>query len=333
MDSISRRKALLCTAASGLALMSDSLALTTAPVVAEAGRLPGTFSHIGKERDISAGNTEMELFHREGAGCLTHMWFAMDLRTRIRIYVDGESEPSIDMALDLGHGFAKGGPPEPWGVRQFGRTGGVHNSYRIPFARGIRVTSLPAAINRDGRNRKVWWIIRGSEGLRAALGDFVLPENARLRLHRLEGYTAKPLEEFDIASTMQSGVLYQMTLLARGQQLLGTWEDQSYQECCVRAYLNGSSEPTFLSSGLEDYFASSGYFHHRTLFQNEVSGLTYLNLKDNEFCAYRFHDLDPVFFSGGLRLSLRCGESLEGHQFYRPPSATYTAYTWIYGWD
>ena len=58
----------------------------------------------------------VEVFHRVGAGCLTHMWFAMDLRTRIRVYVDGEKTPSIDMAQDLGHGYAYGGPPEPWGA-------------------------------------------------------------------------------------------------------------------------------------------------------------------------------------------------------------------------
>jgi len=56
-----------------------------------------TFSGIGKERPILAAGKEVELFRHAGAGCLTHMWFAMDERTRIRVYVDGEVQPSIDM--------------------------------------------------------------------------------------------------------------------------------------------------------------------------------------------------------------------------------------------
>ena len=39
----------------------------------------------------------------------------------------------LDMAQDMGHGYAFGGPPELWGVTQFGRKGGVYNTYRIPF--------------------------------------------------------------------------------------------------------------------------------------------------------------------------------------------------------
>ena len=84
-----------------------------------------TFGGIGKERPILEAGKEVELFRHAGAGCLTHMWFAMDSRTRIRVYVDGETAPSIDMAQDLGHGYAHGGPPEPWGVPRLGRGGGA----------------------------------------------------------------------------------------------------------------------------------------------------------------------------------------------------------------
>ena len=80
----------------------------------------------------------------------------------------------------------------------------------------------------------------------------------------------------------------------------------------MRTYIGGAAEPTFLSSGLEDYFVSSGYFHHRKLFQTPVSGLTHLDVARNRFTAYRFHDDDPVFFRDGLRLTLRCGEELAG---------------------
>ena len=129
-----------------------------------------------------------------------------------------------------------------------------------------------------------------------------------------------------------NGALYLVTLAAQGERPSRTWEDQSYQEGCVRAYIGGSQVPTFLSSGLEDYFVSSGYFHHRKLFQTAVSGLTHLDVEKNRFSAYRFHDVDPVFFHDGLRLTLRCGEELDGRVFHKSPPATYTSYTWVYQW-
>ncbi len=293
-----------------------------------------TFGGIGKERPILEAGVEVELFRHVGAGCLTHMWFAMDSRTRIRVYVDGEEQPSIDMAQDLGHGYAHGGPPEPWGVSKLGRGGGVYNTYRIPFGTEVRVCVLPTTEVFDSvTKRDAWWIVRGTEGLPVTVGGVRLPATARLRLHRLEGRKVAPLEEFSLCEVSGQGALYLVTLAAQGGQPLGTWEDQSYQEGCVRAYFGGSTRPVFLSSGLEDYFVSSGYFHHRKLFQTEVSGLTHIDVAKNRFAAYRFHDADSVFFQNGMKLTLRCGEEIEGRVFHNAPPATYDVYTWIYQWS
>lgn len=324
-----------------LATYALMLAGTTAPGPASAqdregrGEVDGlrTFGSMGKEVALLEAGKEVELVRREGKGCLTHMWFAMDQRTRIRVYVDGEASPSIDMAQDLGHGYAFGGPPEPWGVDQLGRKGGVYNTYRIPFGTGVRVTVLPTTAVFDSVNRReAWWIIRGTEGLPVTIGGVRLPDSARLRLHRTEGHRALPLEEFTACASAGSGALYQVTLAVQGEKKSGTWEDQSYQEGCVRAYMGGSKEPTFLSSGLEDYFVSSGYFHHRKLFQTSVSGLTHIDVAKNRFVAYRFHDRDPVFFRDGLRLTLRCGEQIGDRVFHDAPAATYTVYAWVYHW-
>lgn len=306
-----------------------------APGAAEpAGQAPPrTFGAMGKQRTVLEPGREVELFRRAGAGCLSHMWFAMDECVRIRVAVDGEAEPSIDMPQDLGHGYAFGGPPEPWGIARFGRQGGVYNTYRIPFASGVRVTALPTADRLDGvTGRDAWWIIRGCEGLTVQVGGAALPARARLRLHRLEAHRARPLEEFPLCDIPGAGALYQVALAVQGDRPLGTWEDQSYQEGCVRAYIDGAREPLMLSSGLEDYFASSGYFHHRRLFQSPLSGLTHIDPERNRFSAYRIHDDDPVFFRRGLRLTLRCGETRDGQAFHHPPPAVYSACVWAYEW-
>ena len=54
-----------------------------------------TFGTIGKEVNVLDGYQEAELLCETGRGCLTHMWFGGDWplfeKTRIRVYVDGET--------------------------------------------------------------------------------------------------------------------------------------------------------------------------------------------------------------------------------------------------
>jgi len=299
-----------------------------------------TFGTAGKEQTPLSADKEAELFHHEGKGCLTHMWFGGGWKgcedTRIRIYVDGETNASIDMALYLGHGIGFGDEFAPWGVARIGKIGtgaNVYNTYRIPFGKSIRVTGQlgPAAAGHP----LFWWIIRGTENLPVELGGVRLPDKARLHLYRLENYTAQPLEEFPLCDVKGDGALYQVTMAAKGLRTLPDagqrWRDLSFMEGCLRAYLGGAKEPLFLSSGLEDYFLGTYYFN-KGRYANPVAGLTHFDVAANEFSAYRFHEDDPVFFQKGLRLTGRCGEKIGGHIFHDAPPARYTTYVWLYQW-
>ncbi len=144
-----------------------------------------------------------------------------------------------------------------------------------------------------------------------------------MKLNKLEDYTAQTLEEFSLCDTKSAGLLYQVTIAARSERF-------EYLESCVRAYLDGSKKPLFLSSGLEDYFLGT-YFFNRGPYTNEVAGLTHKDPVDHSFSAYRFHEEDPVFFQKGLRLTCRCGEQTERETWEAPPTS-YTTYVWIYEW-
>ena len=295
-----------------------------------------TFGTMGKEVRILSKGQEAELFHYEGKGCLTHMWFGGSFpnygKTRIRIYVDGEKTASIDMELMLGHGVGFLDETAPWGTARIGITGapsGIYNTYRIPFGQSIRIT---AQRNPDTNDDPLfWWIIRGTENLSVSLGGVLLPESARLKLYKLENYIAKPLEEFTLCNVNNSGALYQVTMQAKGLRKSGHWKDLSFMEACVRAYLNGAQEPLFLSSGLEDYFLGTYYFN-KGRYTNDLAGLTHFNKSENEFSAYRFHEDDPVFFQNGFRLTCRCGEKIGKKVFHDPPETQYTTYVWVYEW-
>ena len=294
------------------------------------------FGASGKQLAPLTVDKEAELFSYQGKGCLTHMWFggAFDKSayTRIRVYVDGEEKASIDMELFMGTGIGFGDEAAPWGSEKMGRTGGgdnVYNTYHIPFGKSVRVTGQLAPGAKDHPN--FWWIINGTANLRVQVGGVTLPESARLKLHRVENHVAQPLEEFPLCQVPGAGALYQVTIAAKGSEHTGSWTDLSFMEGCIRAYLNGATAPTMLSSGFEDYFLGTYYFN-KGRYANSLAGLTHLDKAAAEVSAYRFHDTDPLFFQNGLKLTARCGEEVNGHVVGRPPVTTYTTYAWVYQW-
>jgi len=295
-----------------------------------------TFAAIGKELPVLNGHREAELLRHEGKGCLTHMWFGGEWpgydRTRVRIYVDDEQSPSIEMELGLGHGVGFSDDTAPWGSEKLGHTGhpsGFYNSYRIPFGKAIRVTAQRAKDSPDGA--PFWWILHGTESLPVTMGGLQLPETARLKLYKLENHTAKPLEEFALCDLQRPGALYQVTIAAEGLTRRADWTGMSFLEGIMRAYIDGAKTPMPLSSGLEDYFLGTYYFN-RGRYANGLAGLTHFDAKNNSFSAYRFHDGDPVVFGSGLRLTCRCGEQVDGKTVGNPPETRYTTYTWVYEW-
>jgi len=290
-----------------------------------------TFGTSVKEVRVLSGGKEAELFAHDGRGCLTHVWFGGDWpgwdRTRIRYYVDGEEKPSIDMELFLGHGIGFGDEAAPWGTERIGKTGhpsGVFNTYRIPFGKSIRVTAQACAGLKD--DPPFWWIIRGVENMPVELGGIRLPDDARLKLYRVEDRDMKPLEFLDLCNSPRAGFLYQVTLAVQSGNL-------NFLEACMRVYLDGATEPLLLSSGTEDYFLGTYYFNRGT-YHLPMAGVTHLDTKNNTFSAYRFHEQDPIIFKNTLRLTWRNGEATEnGKPFGDPKPSTVTTYTWVYEWQ
>lgn len=294
-----------------------------------------TFGTMGKELTILTQEHEVELFQHKGKGCITHMWFGGSFDnlgyTTIRIYVDGEEKPSIDMDLYLGHGIGFKDKRAPWGNQRMGNIGGIsgiYDTYKIPFGKSIRITGLLQPGGKEKTN--FWWIIRGTENLPVTIAGVHLPENARLKLYKLENYEAEPLEVFALCNVSGSGLLWQVTMQAKALRKTGSWKDLSFMESVIRAYTEGEN-PLFLSSGLEDYFLGTYYFN-TGYFTTPLAGVTHFDKKKSEFSAFRLHEDDPVFFKNGLKLTCRCGEKIGDNIFHYPPKTRYTTYTWVYEW-
>ena len=220
--------------------------------------------------------------------------------TRIRYFVDGEATASIDMALYLGHGIGFNDQRAPWDAGHLmgksGTTLAIWNTFKIPFAAGVRVElSVPAYVNVSAPEH-YYVIIRGAAFDPAAagaggypwptLGGWRLPPTARLRLLATERAMLQPLDTLGLVQLPagRAGAL----LLTVLQVLSG---NANFLEGCVRASWNGG-EPELVSSGTEDYFGSSFYFDGvPDGFKSPNSGLTHLVSNDTalEFSAYKVH--------------------------------------------
>ena len=291
-----------------------------------------TFSYAGKELRPFAKTAEATLAEQSGQGYLGHLWFGGDFPhyrdIRLRIYVDNESVASIDCRLGMAAGVGFEDPAAPWGTQWAGITGapsGIFINYRVPFSKHIRITAqLPEGVPSD---TVFWWIARGMLHRDVNIAGVTLPKTARLRLHRQEGINVQPLAFFDLCKIPGSGMIFQVFMAAQSTNF-------EFMEGQIRAYIGAQAEPLMLSSGLEDYFLGTYYFN-RGLYHLPTAGLTHKNDSDSTFSGYRYHDEDPVVFTGGLRLACRCGELL-GEKIAgptgKPQATTYTTYTWVYEW-
>jgi hypothetical protein len=108
---------------------------------------------------------------------------------------------------------------------------------------------------------------------------------------------------------------------------------------------------TVLSTGTEDYFDSAYYFDGGT-FRFPVAGNTHQSRSNNtvQWSAYRYHETDPLAFSGGLRLVWRVGDLVNSASHPESPKcfidqkgpgdktagnpqpSLITSYAWVYTW-
>ena len=268
-----------------------------------------SFSYAIKNGFLNPNEEQTLYEHNTGQpGVITEQWFtgfAMDENTRIRIYIDGETEASLDFNLYLAHGIGFGEQNEtpniPWGTKRLGheaKNGAVYNTFRIPFGKSFRVTATRP------NHAQFWYIIRGVENYPVVLGDLVLPPNARLKLYKRENVFMWPFEFLNMAHvTGSAGAVFLVTLNAVTS--VPAFPQVSFLEGCYRTFIDGSNKTMWLSSGTEDFFLSAYYFNAGR-FQAPNSGLTYID--KGRVSAYKFFENDPLLFSKSLDLWWRCSD-------------------------
>jgi hypothetical protein len=177
----------------------------------------------------------------------------------LRIFVDGESTPTLDLTLlqiaSVGRAGAQGDGHtdiSPFSAELFGKnaqTGGVWTTIRIPFQSTVSVTLRQAST--CSAQGTAWIIVRGVENTPIRMSEIDLPANAKLYQSSINGQVFAPQQFITLASSppSTSGMLLYTFLDA-------TSGDPNYLEGCF--HITDQAGTVFLSSGTEDYFLVSG---------------------------------------------------------------------------
>lgn len=277
-------------------------------------------------------------------------WQAEGGITIYRLYVDGESTPSITFTprMAVGSVFDPAGGSssnndgrslvEPWGTDIIGKTSdwdGFYFKYKIPFYYNFTLTAqLPATV----APFNVYTIVHGTtwsniNGINNALtvrGYGPLPYGTRLVLDQNTNLNVGNLGFIPLVNrTNGNGLIYAMSISIVGHP------EFFYLEGCahlitplVLPYINttgvSSAFPgVVLSTGTEDYFSSSFYFH-AGLFALNHAGVTHMcgsmaphpvclnsTSGTSEWSAYRVHEDDILYFENGVQYLLRNGDKAD----------------------
>jgi hypothetical protein len=270
--------------------------------------------------EIKAGAT-FTLADVSASGALQHLWMTTDEKwwrgSILRIYWDGETEPSVE--TPLGDFFAMG-----WG--QY-----------------AHLNSLPVAVN-PGKAFNSYWVMPFRKRFRITLQnissedmylfyqiDYSLAEVPKDAAYfHAQFRRVNPLKFKDVY-TVLDGIKgqgqYVGTYLAYGVRRPGWWGEGE-----IKFYLDGDQAfPTIAGTGTEDYFCGSHDFVDTKTSQYQEFSDAYSGLvqvirpedadRSTRFGLYRWHIADPIRFKKDLKVtiqSLGWQETKPNDYEYRP---------------
>lgn len=254
---------------------------------------------------LPAGGTLTLLNLTNGPGHVSHLWIAINSpdslareRTEYRIYVDGESTPSVRSTM-VGFHAADATPNANFATRYIGYSqSGYSNSYYayvpVPFRSSIKID---IANGSSSAAATVFAIADYHAGVAQAWGRMT-------KLHTFEQEVSVAAYAWqDLLSVVDQprGTYWGVYL-----RMIGGDASFSFLEGNVQIYLDGSNTPNYEASGTEDYFNNAWYFQTGVIFA-EHSGCTRYDDVGHVIGAYRFHVDDPVPFDRALRVRWQNG--------------------------
>ncbi len=287
----------------------------------------------GANRDSKTvpGGESFTVLEVSGAGRIVHTWFTLAsadpdylANTRIKMYWDGEAEPSVDAPFGdfhtLGHGrVAKVNSalvtvlarPELNLNLPNRNVGGFNTYFPMPFGKGAKIVIE----NRSRLPLRALYYQIDYQEWRAA------PSPLRFHAKYHETAREEPKQgegDFDqrnpdgvdnhlVLETKGRGHFIGMTLSADAQRA-GWWEGDEM------IWIDGGAKPKINGTGTEDYFGGAWGFRHQYTFP--YHGVSYFEKvgwrepwQAGKFSMYRFHERDPIVFEKSIRVSIERGHN------------------------
>jgi hypothetical protein len=251
---------------------------------------------------IKSGET-FTMAEIEGPGAIQHIWMTPTGNWRfsiLRIYWDGETEPSVE--CPVGDFFGMG-----WGVYAplvssaiCVNPGSAFNSYwAMPFRKKCKITM--ENVN-DTDPMTLYYQI-----------DYTLtevPADAGYFHAQFRRQNTNETSDYTIIDGIKGKGHYVGVYLAWGVNNNGWWGEGE-----IKFFMDGDKDfPTICGTGTEDYFCGSYNFDREgkyTEFCTPYSGLNQVIRPDGtyksqqRFGLYRWHILDPIRFESDLKVTIQ----------------------------
>lgn len=296
-------------------------------------------------KNIKSGET-VTLCSLTGPGMIRHIWMTVDDRTSdinrfvlrdlvLRMYWDGESEPSVEVPLGdfflLGFGESYTVTSSLISVIP---SRGMNSYIRMPFEKSAVITI---------ENQHKAPIPAFFYQIDYTIGDSI--DESMLRFHaswRRERLTEKG-KDYTVVDNIKGDGAYLGTFIC-----LSTLERYWWGEGEFKFYIDGDKDfPTICGTGMEDYFGGSWSFagtdekgrtYERTYCTPYLGypfysshDTTLYNKYHNDDCPpmrafYRWHFEDPIYFHSDLRLTVQQIGVSYGGLFERQDDLSSVAY-------
>jgi hypothetical protein len=241
----------------------------------------------------------------EGPGAIQHIWMTPTGNWRysiLRIYWDGETEPSVE--TPVGDFFASG-----WGGYApisslavcVNPGSGLNTYWQMPFRKSARITMQNLA---DAEMTLYYQI------------DYTLttvpPDAAYLHAQFRRSNPLPYKTDYTILDGVKGWGHYVGTYLAWGVHNTGWWGEGE-----IKFFMDGdTSFPTICGTGTEDYFCGSYNFENPETRQYQVFTTPYAGMpqvlkpdgvykSQQRFGMYRWHVPDPIRFETDLRVTIQ----------------------------
>ena len=293
------------------------------PEVEKIGQLWDTESHsVNAAKDLGQkwkvrpcitlpAKSTTTLMDAEGPGRITHIWITVDRKRYrdiiLRMYWDGESEPSVETPLG---DFFCCGFCQPLNIVSIpinvNPTGGLNSYLPMPFRKHAKITvENRAPEKQDG----FFYAISMDQ-------DEVDADEAYFHAKFRRENPLKYKTDYLVVDGIKGRGHYVGTQVAWQQNSSGWWGEGEF-----KAFIDGDGEfPTYCGTGTEDYFGGAWCFYGNYSapfmgYQDMMVAKAYGdygtketrmdNSLGNRHSMYRFHLMDPIRFQTDLKICIQ----------------------------